>query len=99
MTNNKKVELRYDARLNHVGRSHPDARILITDGGIYEKVIDYLDGEAVKKETIGDILGRRTKYTLKGDGKIVANGFNRILELTKVKSEIKSEIEKMVLRY
>ncbi len=79
------------------GRSYPDARILITDSETYEKVIDYVDGEAVKKEAVGSILDRKTKYTFR-TGNIIADGFRRTLELTGVKSEIKSEIEKIVMR-
>ena len=70
-----------------------NVRILVRDEGAYGRIILYLETEGIKEEASSD-------YILRRGGVARTNKLRGIIELTKdVKEEIKSEIEKIVMRY
>jgi len=70
-----------------------NVRILVRDKGAYGRIILYLETEGKKEEASSD-------YILRRGGVARTNNLRKIIELTKeVKEEIKSEIEKIVMRY
>ena len=88
---------------NSASAPYFSVRILVTDAEAYEKVTDYLMEEAKKVEASEkEVLMGRLNYVLDREGKQIARAHvdRRIIELTgEVKPGIKSEIEKIVMRY
>jgi len=71
-------------------REYSTARILITDEEAYNGVVLYLKNKEAKE---GE------KYVLYTERVVKKNPFKGIVELIKVDSDIKKEIEKIVMRY